>query len=170
MARRNMDWRSWGIYNIRENMDAHTICRYEQIPDDRAESTTILQIGGSPIQGDSSEYKTLLTKIKNSNPAENPEDLEYLEQEIDIDSFLDWLAVEMFFGNSDIGTGRIYKVPGGKWKCLIQDLDYGLYQSDFNSIQSYLKPEGMGQKKIDIRNGRINDRINILPVVWGSIL
>jgi len=139
----------WGIYNIRESMDAHTICRYEQIPDDTADSITILQIGGSAIQGSPSEYKTLLMKIKNSNPAENPEDLEYLEQEIDIDSFLDWLAVEMFFGNSDIGTGRIYKVPGGKWKCLVQDLDYGLYQSDFNSVQSYLKPEGMGQKKID---------------------
>ena len=139
----------WGIYNVRESMDAQTICRYEQIPDDTADSITILQIGGSAIQGDSSEYKTLLTKIKKSNPAENPEDLEYLEQEIDIDSFLDWLAVEMFFGNSDIGTGRIYKVPGGKWKCLVQDLDYGLYQSDFNSLQSYLKPEGMGQIKID---------------------
>ena len=97
----------WGIYNIRESMDAHTICRYEQIPDDRAESITILQIGGSPIQGDSSEYKALLTKVKGCNPAENPEDLEYMKQEIDIDSFLDWLAVEMFFGNSDIGLGRI---------------------------------------------------------------
>ena len=139
----------WGIYNIRESMDAHTICRYEQIPDNLADSITILQISGSAIQGNPSEYKTLLIKIKDSNPGENPEDLEYLEQEIDIDSFLDWLAVEMFFGNSDIGTGRIYKVPGGKWKCLVQDLDYGLYQSDFNSVQSYLKPEGMGQKKID---------------------
>ena len=139
----------WGIYNIRESMDAHTICRYEQIPDNLADSITILQISGSAIQGNPSEYKTLLIKIKDSNPGENPEDLEYLEQEIDIDSFLDWLVVEMFFGNSDIGTGRIYKVPGGKWKCLVQDLDYGLYQSDFNSVQSYLKPEGMGQKKID---------------------
>jgi len=139
----------WGIYNIRESMDGHTICRYEQIPDDMADSITILQIGGSAIQGNASEYNMQLKKIKNSNPAENPEDLEYLEQEIDIDSFLDWLAVEMFYGNSDIGTGRIYKVSGGKWKCLVQDLDYGLYQSDFNSVQSYLKPEGMGQKKID---------------------
>ena len=139
----------WGIYNIRESVDAHTICRYERIPDDMADSITILQIGGLAMQGNSSEYKTLLAKIENSHPAENPNDLEYLEQEIDIDSFLDWLAVEMFFGNSDIGTGRIYKVPGGKWKGLVQDLDYGLYNSEFNSVQSYLKPEGMGQKKID---------------------
>ena len=139
----------WGIYNIRENLDAHTICRYEQIPDDMANSITILQVGGRAEQGNASEYKAMHTKIKNSNPAEKPDDLMYLEQEIDIDSFLDWLAVEMFFGNSDIGTGRIYKVPGGKWKCLIQDLDYGLYNSGYNAVSGYLKDEGMGAQKID---------------------
>ena len=139
----------WGIYNIRESLDAHTICRYEQISDDMADSITILQVGGHAEQGNASEYKAMQTKIKNSNPAENSDDLMYLEQEIDIDSFLDWLAVEMFFGNSDIGTGRIYKVPGGKWKCLIQDLDYGLFQSDYNAVSSYLKVEGMGAQKID---------------------
>lgn len=139
----------WGIYNIRESLDAHTICRYEQISDDMADSITILQVGGHAEQGNASEYKAMQTKIKNSNPAENPDDLMYLEQEIDIDSFLDWLAIEMFFGNSDIGTGRIYKVPGGKWKCLIQDLDYGLFQSDYNAVSSYLKEEGMGAQKID---------------------
>ena len=63
-------------------MDAQTICRYEKIPDEMAEDITILQIGGSAIQGNPSEYKTLLRKIKNGNPAENPEDLEYLEQEM----------------------------------------------------------------------------------------
>ena len=139
----------WGIYNIRESLDAHTICRYEQIPDDMADSITILQVGGRAEHGNASEYKAMQIKIKNSNPAENPDDLMYLEQKIDIDSFLDWLAVEMFFGNSDIGTGRIYKVPGGKWKCLIQDLDYGLFQSDYNAVSSYLKAEGMGAQKID---------------------
>ena len=139
----------WGIYNMRESMDAHTICRHEEIPDEMADSITILQIRGSAIQGNPSEYKALLAKVKGCSPAENPEDLEYMEQEIDIDSFLDWLAVEIFFGNSDAGTGRIYRVPGGKWKCLLQDLDYGLYLADYNSVRSYLKPEGMGQLNID---------------------
>ena len=75
--------------------------------------------------------------------------MKYLEQEIDIDSFLDWFAVEMYFGNADIGTGRIYKVPGGKWKCLVQDLDYGLFLSDYNAVSNYLKEEGMGEQEIN---------------------
>ena len=140
----------WGMYNMREPIDAHTICRYEQLPDEMAEDVIILNISGRhKIQGDQKGFAQMLTKIKNGNPAENPEDLEYLEQEVDIDNFLDWLTVEMFFGNSDIGTGQMYSVPDGKWKCLITDLDYGMYDSGFNSVKSYLKEAGMGQKKID---------------------
>ncbi|MBR5961881.1 MAG: CotH kinase family protein [Clostridia bacterium] len=140
----------WGMYNMREPIDAHTICRYEQIPDEMAEDVTILSISGSHrIQGDNKAFKQMLTKIKNGNPAENPEDLEYLEQEVDIDNFLDWFTVEMYFGNSDIGGGKIYRVPGGKWKCLITDLDYAMYSSDFNSVKSYLKTKGMGEKGIN---------------------
>ena len=53
--------------------------------------------------------------------------------------------MEMYFGNSDIGNGMVYRVPGGKWKCLIQDLDYGLFISSFNSVESFLKEKGMGE-------------------------
>ncbi len=139
----------WGMYNMREPIDAHTICRYEQIPDEQADEVSLLSIGGSSMKNSYKPYKELLNKLKESDPANNPEDLAYLVQEVDIDSFLDWLTVEMYFGNSDIGTGKVYKVPGGKWKCLITDLDYALYDSRFNSVQSYLKEAGMGQKKIN---------------------
>ena len=142
----------WGIYNMRENVDAYTVCRYEQIPDDQADDVTILYISGGPVQT-SGEMKNAFTgmrsRIKNSDPAHNPEDLAYLEQEVDIDSFLDWLTVEMYFGNSDIGNGMVYRVPGGKWKCLIQDLDYGLFNSSFDSVESFLKEKGMGEVAID---------------------
>lgn len=142
----------WGVYNMRETMDVHTVCRYEQIPDDQAENVTILSINGGYVHSSKdarNEYAGLRKKIKKSDPANNPEDLAYLEQEIDIDSFLDWLTVEMYFGNSDIGHGVVYRVPGGKWKCLINDLDYGLFNSSFNSVNSYLKAKGMGEVAID---------------------
>ena len=139
----------WGIYNMRETVDAHTVCRHEQLPDEIADQVTILTISGMVQQGSAREFKLMRNKIKSISPADNPEDLAYLEQEIDINSFLDWLTVEMYFGNSDIGTGVIYKVPGGKWKCLITDLDYGLFNSAFDSVKSYLKADGMGDQKID---------------------
>ena len=139
----------WGIYNMREPIDGHTVCRHEQIPDELAEDVTILRTDGSAKQGSSKEFREIRNKIADSHPGDNPEDLAYLEQEIDINSFLDWLTVEMYFGNSDIGTGTVYKVPGGKWKCLITDLDYGLFSSNFDSVKSYLKEAGMGDQEVD---------------------
>ena len=142
----------WGIYNMRESADAHTVCRYEQISDDLADDVAILYINGGSVQA-MREMKNAFTgmrsRIKNSDPSRNPDDLAYLEQEIDIDSFLDWFTVEMYFGNSDIGNGMVYRVPGGKWKCLIQDLDYGLFNSSYNSVNSFLKDNGMGDQQID---------------------
>ncbi len=142
----------WGIYNMRENVDAYTVCRYEQVPDEVADDVAILYISGEYMKAakeQRSAFISMRNQIKNSDPAHNPEDLAYLEQEVDIDSFLDWLTVEMYFGNSDIGNGMVYRVPGGKWKCLIQDLDYGLFNSSFNSVESYLKEKGMGEAAID---------------------
>ena len=140
----------WGIYNMRETIDGHTICRHEQVPDDLADEVTILQAMGSRAdQGSRTEFLLTRNKIKAGSPAENPEDLAFLEQEIDIDNFLDWFTVEMYFGNSDIGNAVVYKVPGGKWKCLIKDLDYALYNSKFDSVKSYLKEAGMGEQGID---------------------
>lgn len=139
----------WGIYNMRETIDGHTVCRHEQIPDEMADSVAIVSINGTAKQGDNKEFKEMRKKIADSRPADNPEDLAYLEQEIDINSFLDWLTVEMYFGNSDIGNGAVYKVPGGKWKFLIRDLDYGLFNSKFDSVKSYLKEAGMGDQMID---------------------
>lgn len=140
----------WGIYNMRETIDGHTICRHEQVPDDLADEVTILRgMGSSADQGSRTEFLLTRNKIKTGSPAENPEDLAFLEQEIDIDNFLDWFTVEMYFGNSDIGNAVVYKVPGGKWKCLIKDLDYALYNSKFDSVKSYLKEAGMGEQGID---------------------
>ena len=61
------------------------------------------------------------------------------------------MAIEMFFGNSDIGNTRFYRLhqEGSKWKWIIYDLDYGMYSYKFNSPRSYTKDKGMGQMNID---------------------
>ena len=61
------------------------------------------------------------------------------------------MAFEMFFGNSDPGNIRFYKLKteGSKWRWIFYDADYGLFRSGFDSVTSYLKPEGTGQQKIN---------------------
>ena len=93
----------------------------------------------------------MIKKIKAGNPAKNPEDLQYILDNVDVDNLFEYIAFEMFFGNSDIGNTRFYrfKTEGSKWKWVLYDVDYGLYNSNFNSPWSYTKEKGMGEKGID---------------------
>ena len=93
----------------------------------------------------------MLKKIKAGSPATNPDDLQYILDNVDVDNLFEYMALEMFVGNSDIGNIRYYRLhqEGSKWKWIWYDADYGLYSSKFNSPWSYLKVKGMGEQKID---------------------
>lgn len=141
----------WGHYNMRERIDRYFVVQHEGLSFDEASKVTILHGSGSTDYGSNKEYKAMIKKIKASDPANNPEDLQYILDNVDVDNYLEYMALEMFFGNSDIGNIRFYKTgqEGSKWKWIIYDLDYGLYNSEFNSPKSYTKSTGMGQQKID---------------------
>lgn len=145
----------WGHYNLRERKDRFSIAQHEGLDlekdADIYENITILRAGWSVVQGSNSEYRAMLKEIEKLSPNTKAEDLQYLYDHIDVDSYLDWLAIKMFFGDSDPGNIMFYKLPGegSKWKCLLFDLDYGLYNSEFNSPWSYLKEKGMGQQGIN---------------------
>ena len=68
-----------------------------------------------------------------------------------MDNLFEYLALEMFVGNSDIGNTRYYRLKseGSKWRWIWYDADYGLFMSSFNSPRSYTKEKGMGDQKID---------------------
>lgn len=133
----------WGQYNIRESMDADTIFQYEK----PAGSNSLSTMKGLGSKGNM-EYLELVNRLQKSDPANNPEDREYLEKNVDIDSYLNWLAIEMYFGNADAAsTFFTYQIYGQKWKCALLDMDYGLFNASFNALESYLKPEGFGTTK-----------------------
>lgn len=77
--------------------------------------------------------------------------MQYILDNVDVDNLFEYMALEMFVGNSDIGNIRYYRLhqEGSKWKWIWYDADYGLYSSKFNSPWSYLKVKGMGEQKID---------------------
>ena len=71
----------------------------------------------------------MIKKVEASSPGTNEEDLQYILDNIDVDNYFDYMAFEMFFGNSDPGNIRFYKLDGEgqKWKWIFYDADYGLF-------------------------------------------
>ena len=145
----------WGHYNLRERKDRFSIGQFEGLDLEKdkeiLENMTILKGNNSVVQGSNKEYLAMIKELKTMSPNTNPADLQYLKDHVDVDSYIDWFAVKMFFGDSDPGNIMFYKLPteGAKWKCVLFDTDYGLFDSSFNSPRSYLKDKGMGQQNIN---------------------
>lgn len=141
----------WGHYNMRERVDYYFVAQHEGLSLDEADAITVLHGNGTADHGSNKEYRAMIAKLKESDPANNPEDLQYLLDNVDVDNYLEYIALEMFVGNSDIGNIRFYKTaqPGSKWKWIFYDADYGMYSYSFNSPWSYTKEKGMGQQNFD---------------------
>lgn len=144
----------WGHMNLRERVDRYQVAQYEGISFDEADSMVILEASGSLKYGTKSQlnaFKELKNKIKAGNPAKNEADLQYILDNVDVDNLFEYMALEMFVGNSDIGNTRYYRLAGegSKWRWIWYDADYGMWNSSFNSPKSYTQAKGMGEKHID---------------------
>ena len=141
----------WGHMNMRERVDRYFVAQHEGLSLDEADEMDILQASGSVDYGSNKAYREMVKKIKAGDPANNEADRQYIADNIDVDNHLEYMAIEMFFGNSDIGNTRFYRLhqEGSKWRWIIYDLDYGMYSSSFNSPASYTKAKGMGDQYID---------------------
>lgn len=141
----------WGHYNMRERVDRFFVAQHEGLSLEEADNMDILEASGKVHYGSTKEYKELIQKVKTLSPGKNEKDLQYILDNVDVDNYFDYMAFEMFFGNSDPGNIRFYKLktPGSKWKWIFYDADYGLFRSGFDSPTSYLKEKGAGQQNID---------------------
>ena len=141
----------WGHMNLRERVDEYMVAQFEGLDLEDVDQVTLLQANGKAKSGSNAEYKAMIKQIKAGKPDKKQEDLQYILDNVDVDNYFGFMAFEMFFGNSDIGNFRIYRLnaPGSKWKWLINDLDYGLWNSGFDSPKSYTKKSGMGQLNYD---------------------
>ncbi len=141
----------WGHYNLRERADRFFATQHEGYPLEMADQIDVLEASSKLVYGSRSEYVNMIEKVKKSSPGTNAEDLQYILDNIDVDNYFDYMAFEMFFGNSDPGNIRYYRmrVDGAKWKWIFFDADYGMFNSGFDSPTSYLDKKGAGQQNIN---------------------
>ncbi len=141
----------WGHYNMRERADRYFVAQHEGYSLDMADQMDIVQASISLVYGSKDGYSDMIKKVKKMSPGTNPDDLQYILDNIDIDNYFDYMAFEMFFGNSDNGNIRYYRMhmDGAKWKWIFYDADYGLFKSGFDSPTSYLRESGAGQQRIN---------------------
>jgi len=151
----------WGHYNLRERVDRFFVAQHEGLTLDQADDMDILVGNGTVEWGSNTEYKAMIKRLKKSDPANNAEDRAYLDANIDVDNLIEYMALEMFVGNSDIGNTRYYRLHGTdpetgepyKWKWIWYDVDWGFWAARYKSPSNYTNPNGMGE------NGKIDNTV-----------
>ncbi len=140
--------RYWGHYNLRERVGEHFVAQHEGLTLEDAASIDVLESNGTAStqvnNGSNAEWKEFISTVKTLDPARKPEDLQYILDRVDVDNYFDYVIFEVYFANTDTGNIRYYKVPGGKWRWILYDMDYGLFNSSANGISNYLNPNGHG--------------------------
>ena len=135
--------RYWGHYNLREKINKHFVAAYEGVTDkDEIDRIDILARTGRDEflqNGDNTDWLALCDFCK-KNDLNIPENLAWVESQLDIDNMFTHAAFEIILGNVDFTNVRIYRVPGGKWKFLLFDVEACWRSLDQTPIEYYIKP------------------------------
>ena len=133
----------WGILNIRERIDPeHLHHNYGADLD----NVLLMEEENLSIQGDTIHFRQLLDLIYNSD-MNDPAVFAQVEAQLDVPSFKDYFAMEIYAGNMDWPANNLkYWKPSateGKWRYLMYDLDatmnlYGWIAMDADGFQRAL--------------------------------
>lgn len=117
----------YGLYNMRERLNGDYLESYGY---DKDNSTLIKYTTAK--YGSTWEYNKLYNYIKSHN-VRDKDVYEYLKSQIDMQELVNYMIVESFYGNTDLGNIRFYKGNNGKWRWMLYDLDWSMwnYQIDY---------------------------------------
>ncbi len=133
----------WGHYNLREKINKYFIAQYEGITDEDAiDQIDILARTGTDrfTQNGNNEDWLELADFCKKNDLNDPENLQYVTDRLDVDSLFTHAAYEIILGNVDFTNVRVYRVPGGKWKYLLFDVEACWRNLDKTPLEYYIKP------------------------------
>lgn len=152
-----MDWQPvalyingeyWGMFDLREKINEEYLETHEGIDKDNVD---IIKGNSTVLAGSNKEYLALIDYVK-THDLTVAENYKYVTDRVDIDNFIDWLLVQIFFCNGDTGNKKCYKerVEGAKWRWIMFDLDMTLRvealwdRDDYNMLKLMFNPAGHG--------------------------
>ncbi len=117
----------WGIYQIRERLDEHYLAERGIDAADYLETPELA--GQREIHmGDSKAWDYLMHFIE-TNDLSNVENYAYIQTQVDIETFMDYWALQIYSGNIDWPHHNVElfrpRVQGGRWQWAFWDSDHG---------------------------------------------
>ncbi len=132
----------WGHYNMRERIHKYSIAQWEGWTD--PDKIDIVKANSNTMQGSDKTFEQILAYVK-KNGVKTDENLAWVEARIDLDNYLEYIALQTFIGNTDLLNVKRYRSTegDGRWRWIVFDTDWAFY-TDTDSFGRWLKPGGMG--------------------------
>ncbi len=127
----------WGVYNLREKINASMINEQYNVDED---TVNIARIDGDVTSGSYSGYYAL-RRYARTHDLSNDEYYEYLAERINMVDLIDYWIAEMYTTNNDIVNCRFFQsdeYDDGKWHYIFYDLDFAFYNVSNNYYTQYL--------------------------------
>ncbi|MCK5505184.1 MAG: CotH kinase family protein, partial [Thermodesulfovibrionia bacterium] len=115
----------WGIYNLREKVNEHFISSHHGVD---VNNIDMLEGQHDVLHGDNEHYINILDFI-NNNDMTSEESYSFIQQNIDLKEYFDYVVAQIYFDNTDWPGNNIKywrpKTPDGKWRWILFDTDFG---------------------------------------------
>ncbi|MBQ2661234.1 MAG: lamin tail domain-containing protein [Clostridia bacterium] len=108
----------WGVYFMKEKRNRFFVAQHEGIAD--TDNMDIMKASTKVTYGSNDEWLKLMDYV-NSHDLSNASAYSYIESQVDLQSFIDYMICEIYVRNSDYANIQYYKVDGGKWKWIYYD-------------------------------------------------
>ena len=142
----------WGIMSVREKYDDKFFNRVHGIPENELE---LLENDGYIVEeGTNTHYMAMFSYISNNSLA-NPANYNYIQTQMDVDSFVDYWATNIFLQNRDWpGNNVIFWRRNttfdptaaygndGRWRWAIHDMTSTFSDANDNSLAKATDPNG----------------------------
>lgn len=152
----------WGHYNLREKINKHMVAQYEGVTDEAdVDKIDLISRTGRDefVSSGSGADWIALSDFCKKNDLNKPENLQYVLDNLDVDSLFTHAAYEIILGNVDFTNVRLYRVPGGKWKYLLFDVEASWRGLDKTPLEYYIKP--VSGKVQGFRHEPLNALLNV---------
>ena len=132
----------WGVYYMREHVDADSVCQFEGWDPDDAD-ISILESGSyHAVVGSSDSFAEMVSFVRQHDLSKD-ENIEILRTMCDIENYLDYVILEIYVEQEDLSNVRVYRNANGDglWRWVLYDLDLS-YMNDKNSVGMWINSKG----------------------------
>lgn len=137
----------WGAFNFREKANQDAIAQWEGLNDkDLTDKIDIIKNRWKEQKGSKADLDDLAAFCR-ANNLNDEKALKHVTDRLDVRSLFVHTAMEIISGNTDLSNVRYYRLPGGKWKLLLFDLDLSMYHNDREPLDFYLRSGRQPTKK-----------------------